>query len=805
MLKRIFFLGFVVLFQLYAFGQSKQTLKQADKYFHDSSYYNAIINYEIYLGIRAVTVEFDPYSNNKKRKLVDFEEINSSNPSTVQVFYNLAQSYKQLNDYENAEKWYDKVLKAGSPNLPFAHLWHGQCQRAMGRYQSAEKELKKFIKDNDKEENRAYILIANNELSNISFIRQQTETKKPPAFALHKLKGDFNQIEGAYAPVLIHDTTLVFTSTRIVDTVNKASKVNAHVNHLFYNTINPNRDSVTGKAYMLRFPSRTAANEGTPTFSPDGNTMYFTRWEPINGNSNSAIYVSKMKNDSTWDEPTKLNDSINIKGYNSNQPFVTDDGKYLLYASDRPDGMGKYDIWAVSLDTAIKAGSPFNLKEINTKEDDKAPFYHTNSKTLVFSSNGRIGMGGFDLYSATGDITALQTPINLGSPINSIKDDNYFFSASKDTLMKKVYVSSDRKSQCCLEIFSVERLPKKIFKQKIDGLLSDSASGKPISNATITIINKYDSTKNKTAVTGTDGLFLLNMNDSTSKIIFKRKGYDDLIQPFKYDPEIYNDTTFMVEVSLKKSKKIYYKQVLEGFVFDCDTTAGKKGMAKVYITATNQYDTTKNIVVSSLKNGAFSINLSDSINALWFEKKGYYDKDVRFHLSSDTLERDTTYKINYCISQFKPEDEVTKVETITDPRKVTDVVNTINKSDSVTIHFDFNQTVLRPDAVETLNKMLSIMKTYPSISLELDITGHTDAIGSEAVNLRIGRERALACLDYMISMGISESRLNLKSYGKSNPVAPDFINHKDNPAGRAKNRRVVMKVKARIEQIIDKK
>ena len=69
MLKRIFFLGFVVLFQLYAFGQSKQTLKQADKYYYDSSYYNAIINYEIYLGIRAVTVEFDPYSNNKKRKL----------------------------------------------------------------------------------------------------------------------------------------------------------------------------------------------------------------------------------------------------------------------------------------------------------------------------------------------------------------------------------------------------------------------------------------------------------------------------------------------------------------------------------------------------------------------------------------------------------------------------------------------------------------------------------------------------------------------------------------------------------------
>ena len=497
-----------------------------------------------------------------------------------------------------------------------------------------------------------------------------------------------------------------------------------------------------------------------------------------------------------------MNDSINVKGYNSNQPFITDDGKYLLYASDRPDGVGKYDIWAAPLDATGNVGIPFNLKEINTSDDDKAPFYHTNSKTLVFSSNGRIGLGGFDLYSATGDITSLQTPVNLGAPINSIKDDNYFFSASKDSLMKKVYISSDRKSQCCLEIFSVETLPKKIFKQKIDGLLTDSATGKPISNATITTINIYDSSRNKTVVTGSDGLFLLNMNDSTSKIIFKRKGYEDMVQPFKYDPEIYNDTTFMVEVSLKKAKKIYHKQLLEGTLTDCET---KLPISKAYITASNQFDSTKNVVVSSLKNGTFTMNLNDSITALWFEKKGYYDKDVRFKLNSDTLEFDTIFKFTYCMSQFKAEDGSTKVEPITDPTKIDNVVKAINKSDSVTIHFDFNQVVLRPDAVETLNKMLSIMKTYPSISLELDITGHTDAIGSEAVNLRIGRERAIACLDYMISKGISQSRLNLKSYGKSSPVAPDFINHRDNPAGRAKNRRVVMKVKARVEQIIDNK
>ncbi len=797
MLKRVIFAGLVIIFfQLYVSGQSSLALKQADKYYQDSSYYNAILNYEIYLGMRTAPALYAPYTNNKKKKLLEFEEVNVNKRDADKVFYNLGQSYRMLNDYESAEKWYSKVASTGSNKFPQTRLWRAQCLRALGHYQAAEKEFKRVIKDNDKADgNKQSVAIANTELNNITYIRLQTETRKPPAYAVHKLKGDFNQTEGAYSPVIVNDSTLLFTSARIVDTVNQFSKINPHMNHLFNTPFNVNRDSVIGKAAIVKFPSRTASNEGTPTVSPSGGTLYFTRWETNGGRTNSAIYVSKKKNDTTWEEPVKLDEKINKPGYNSNQPFLTDDGKYLLYASDRPDGAGKYDIWASAIDTGGNTTEPFNLVNINTKEDDKAPFYHTNSKTLVFSSNGRVGMGGFDLYSATGDLTSLSTPVNMGAPINSVKDDNYFFSASKDTLMKKAYVSSDRQSQCCLEIFSVQRLPKKIFKQKIDGLISDCKTGSPIPYSTITINNWVDTTRDIKMVTGTDGLFLINLTDSTSGLTIKRKGYNDRVQAFKYDQELYADTTYLIELCLTKAKKINYKQHLDGVVVDCDT---KKPIAKAYVTVVNQVDTAKNFVVSTSKTGEFSIDLSDSINALWFEKKDYYDKDVHFNLQSDSLENDTTYKITYCLAQFKPEDVTAPVNMITDPRKVEDVVKTINKSDSVTIHFDFNQTELRPDAVELLDKLLSILKTYPTISLELDISGHTDAKGSEAVNLRIGRERALSCLDYMIQKGISESRLKLKSYGKSTPVAPDFINHKDNPDGMAKNRRVVMKVRAKV-------
>ena len=252
MLKRIIFLGLVVFIQLYAFGQSTLALKQGDKYYHDSSYYNAIINYEIYLGMRAAPAYYAPYTNNKKKKLIEIDDVTDSKPGSLKVFYNLGQSYRMLNDYETADKWYSKVLALGSPDLPLTRLWHAICLRALGHYPDAEKNLKRFIKDNGKPESKEYVDIANNELNNVNFIRQQIETKRPPAYAIHKLRGDISQIEGAYAPVVINDT-LVFTSTRIIDTVNKASRINTHVNHLFYNTIG-NNDSVVGKIFFIELP-----------------------------------------------------------------------------------------------------------------------------------------------------------------------------------------------------------------------------------------------------------------------------------------------------------------------------------------------------------------------------------------------------------------------------------------------------------------------------------------------------------------------------------------------------------------------
>ncbi|MGG2334347.1 hypothetical protein, partial [Salmonella enterica] len=86
---------------------------------------------------------------------------------------------------------------------------------------------------------------------------------------------------------------------------------------------------------------------------------------------------------------------VNISGYNTRQPFLTRDNKYLFFSSDRPGGYGKYDLWVVNMDGVKPQGAALNLgSAINSNAEEASPFYDADSTRLFFSSDGREGMGG---------------------------------------------------------------------------------------------------------------------------------------------------------------------------------------------------------------------------------------------------------------------------------------------------------------------------------------------------------------------------------------------------------------------------
>jgi len=526
-MKRTTILCLGLLLQLSLLAQPKFTLKSANDFFDKGDYYNAIVNYEIYLGIRKPVVSFTPYGQKKIYPVAKSDSaaaadniLATSALVTPPIAYKLAESYRNQYHYLRAEKCYARLLQTSDALHPLARYWYAVCLRCNNKLAEATAQLKTFISENQTD--NARVAMGNKELATIGYINKQLGSDQQKQYTLQKLKGNIDQAEGAYAPVFIKDT-LVFTSARIVDTVNKYSHTNTHVNHLFANTLTAN-DSISGKATIISFPSKTAVNEATATFTPDNSQLFFSRSATENGKTTYAIYVSHKEGDARWSEPTRLDDKINKAGSNAIQPSVSADGKYLLFASNRDGGKGGYDIWASPLDLTGHAGEPINLVEINTKEDEEAPYFHVPSKSLVFASKGYDGMGGFDIYAASGDVLSLKAPVNLGYPVNSPKDDLYFFSTSTDSLLKKAYISSDRASDCCLEIFALNKtyIPKQ-YKHIIVGTVKDCNTGKPITSASI-IVSKY---KKESGTTSTDeaGNFSIKKAKAVTSITVSKDGY----------------------------------------------------------------------------------------------------------------------------------------------------------------------------------------------------------------------------------------------------------------------------------------
>ncbi len=164
------------------------------------------------------------------------------------------------------------------------------------------------------------------------------------------------------------------------------------------------------------------------------------------------------------------------------------DGRHIIISSDRPGGLGGFDLWMAELDANGNAGTLMNMGSgINTKYDEQAASYHPASSTLVFSSNGRVGMGGYDFFYSTGDINNLSEPKNFGYPVNSIKDDLYFISrGTARNILENVIISSDRDAACCLEMFSLTK--QKPVKQ-LTGLVIDCETKEPIQGAKVVVMN----------------------------------------------------------------------------------------------------------------------------------------------------------------------------------------------------------------------------------------------------------------------------------------------------------------------------
>ena len=226
----------------------------------------------------------------------------------------------------------------------------------------------------------------------------------------------------------------------------------------------------------------TEENEGCATFTPVGLTMIFAAASRSDALGSSDLYQADFVG-GRWTNVRNLT-ALNT-AYWESHPSLSADGKTLYFVSDRPGGIGGQDIY-VSTRVGDNWTVPQNLgSSINTPGHEASPFIAADGRTLYFSSEGRPGLGGYDVYVSRNVGGVWSEPENAGTPINS-KFDDLFYTAELGT--QHAFLASNRDSTLGgLDIFSVEPNP---FASGgvtvVRGTVRDAVTHKPL-GAAVTI------------------------------------------------------------------------------------------------------------------------------------------------------------------------------------------------------------------------------------------------------------------------------------------------------------------------------
>lgn len=183
-------------------------------------------------------------------------------------------------------------------------------------------------------------------------------------------------------------------------------------------------------------------HDASVSISADGRTMLIFRSEKGDKKSSGGdIYISYRMGDK-WTEPSKLGGDINTENRETHAA-ISPDGKTIYFSSDRPGGEGGLDIYSAKKDSLGKWGDVENLGDvINTKYDEQCPYVHVDGTSLYFSSNGRLTVGGLDIFVSNLADGKWSKPTNLGYPINSLRDDVFYVPTADG---KRAYFASARR------------------------------------------------------------------------------------------------------------------------------------------------------------------------------------------------------------------------------------------------------------------------------------------------------------------------------------------------------------------------
>ena len=465
------------------------------------------------------------------------------------IAFRMAECNRLINNTGKATSGYMNAIRYDYPDS-IVYLRLAQMQHKAGAYTEAIKNYDIYS------ENQPSSQLALNGIQGCELAPGWR--KNPTRYEVHRMD-KFNSRRAEFSPMLTGEKydQLYFASSRTKDKEAKISAITGQNNNNLF-LVKQDEKGAWLAPQELEDEVNTEFDEGTPSFSADGNTMYYTYCaQDPEGPRTAEIYISN-RSSAKWGKGTRatiVKDSVTALGH----PSISPDGKYLYYVSDAVGGFGGKDIFRSKVLGNNSFGPMENLGEaINTAGDELFP-YCRDSVTLYFASNGHPGMGGLDLFKATQDSTGHWKVENMGAPINSMGDD---FGITFAGQAEKGFFSSNRNDARGYDHLYSFELPTITI--AIEGLVND-VDEYPIEGATVRIVGK-DGLNVKVPVKK-DGSYRVELErDIRYVMMASARGYLNQNYELHTGPEEKNET-YIVDFFLSPISK---PVVIENIFYDFD-------------------------------------------------------------------------------------------------------------------------------------------------------------------------------------------------------------------------------------------
>ncbi|HNY01728.1 MAG TPA: OmpA family protein [Bacteroidales bacterium] len=350
-------------------------------------------------------------------------------PSCVDASYVLGLvNYKKAdNNLVEAEKNFRRVAEQCPGYDLYVYFYLGEIAYSKDDFSTAIKNLEVFTREPEKIKKEEDYARAVSLLDYSRFYLNMVE--HPVPFDPHVVEG-ISTPGNEYLPILSPDNQMALYTREVkIDPGRNSLTREIRMKEKFYYSSRQD-DGRFNEGEEMPDPFNINDNEGGATLTADNNTLYYTvcKYDPGRQYLNCDIYMSENIG-GEWSPIRPVGGGIDHPDTWESQPSISADGRVLYFISDRSGGQGGYDIYRTEKNAAGQWQTPVNLGPvINSKGNEKSPFIHPDGKTLYFSSDGWMGLGGYDIfYSRLGNDGTWSKPVNIGYPINSTDDEVGFF------------------------------------------------------------------------------------------------------------------------------------------------------------------------------------------------------------------------------------------------------------------------------------------------------------------------------------------------------------------------------------------